>query len=73
MNQFISDLQVIAHDYSACQVYGKLRNNLERKRKIIGSIDLLIAAIAIANDLTLVTNNTKEFKRIKELKVENWV
>lgn len=34
---------------------------------------MLISAVALANDLTLITNNTKEFQRVKNLKIENWV
>jgi tRNA(fMet)-specific endonuclease VapC len=53
--------------------YGELRNRLEKQGKPIGNNDLWIAAHALALDLTLVTNNVKEFSRIKHLKVENWV
>ena len=40
---------------------------------MIGPYDILIASQAISRDLVLVTNNEKEFKRIKELKIENWL
>jgi len=39
----------------------------------MGPMDLLIAAISLANDFILVTNNTKEFSRVKKLKLENWL
>ncbi len=54
------------------QHYGKIRSLLEKKGKIIGGNDLWIAAHALSLDVTLVTNNGKEFKRIAALKVENW-
>jgi tRNA(fMet)-specific endonuclease VapC len=52
--------------------YGKIRAYLERSGQIIGNNDLWIAAHAIAEALTLVTNNEREFRRVKGLKVENW-
>lgn len=51
---------------------GKLRSELEKKGQLIGPHDMLIAAHAIAIGATLVTNNTKEFKRVKKLKLANW-
>ena len=52
--------------------YAKIRALLEKKGKPIGSNDLFIAAHALSLDVILVTNNEKEFRRIAELKVENW-
>ena len=60
------------NDAKASQVYGKVRTNLQRAGHVIGPLDMLIAAHAISSGLILVTNNTKEFTRIKELQVENW-
>lgn len=54
-------------------VYGKIRADLEIKGQIIGNNDLWIAAHAIEQDLILVSNNLKEFNRISELSLENWV
>ena len=54
-------------------VYDHLRAGLERKGKVIGGNDLLIAAHAVALDATLVTDNTGEFARIPELRHENWL
>ncbi len=53
--------------------YGKIRNTLARKGTPIGNNDLWIAAHALSLDIILVTNNEKEFQRIAELKIENWV
>lgn len=53
--------------------YGKIRESLEKKGKIIGNNDLWIAAHSLALNVTLVTNNMKEFSRIPHLKLENWV
>lgn len=49
-----------------------IRADLEKKGTPIGPYDLLIAGIAVAHQGILVTNNTKEFNRVPELKLENW-
>ena len=54
------------------EIYGALRATLEKQGRIIGPNDLWIAAHAIASGLILVTNNEREFRRIEELKIENW-
>ncbi len=57
----------------AARVYGDIRFQLETLGLPIGPLDLLIAAHAISQGLVLITNNDKEFGRIKRLKVENWI
>jgi tRNA(fMet)-specific endonuclease VapC len=57
----------------AGQAYGDIRAALELKGEMVGNNDLWIAAHAKAADLTLVTNNAQEFRRIKHLKIQNWV
>ncbi len=52
----------------SAEIYAKLRN----KGKPVDEIDLLIAGVAIANDLVLVTHNTKHFQRIETLIIEDW-
>ncbi len=54
-------------------MYGFIRANLERTGQPIGAHDLLIAAHALALDLTVVTDNEREFSRIDDLRVENWL
>lgn len=70
---FIAELPVLPLEDSARAAYGQLRTALERRGEVIGAYDMLIAAHALALDATLVTNNEREFKRVKGLKVENWV
>ncbi len=53
-------------------IYGKLRANLANSGMPIGSNDLFIASIALANDLILVTHNVREFSRVQGLKLEDW-
>lgn len=56
----------------AGEIYGFIRTDLETRGEIIGANDLWIAAHALASGLTLVTNNEKEFRRVRGLKVQNW-
>ena len=53
--------------------YADIRHTLRAKGQMIGGNDLWIAAHARSEDLTLVTNNVREFSRVPELKIENWV
>lgn len=73
LEQFLLPLVVVDFDYKAAIVYGKIRSELESMGKPIGSLDNLIAAQALSLGLTVVTNNTKEFSRISNLKITNWV
>ncbi len=59
-------------DDSAAESYGEIRAHLQRAGRLIGGNDLLIAAIAQTNGLTLVTHNTGEFTRVPNLPVEDW-
>jgi tRNA(fMet)-specific endonuclease VapC len=73
LNGFLTPFQVTDFDLKSAEIYGEIRPVLERAGNVIGPYDLQIASIAIAHDYILVTNNTKEFKRIKQLTLENWV
>jgi tRNA(fMet)-specific endonuclease VapC len=53
-------------------LYGRIRAALEQKGKTVGPLDLLIAAHALALDATLITHNTREFRRVADLEVEDW-
>jgi tRNA(fMet)-specific endonuclease VapC len=64
--------QSLPFDDGAVMVYARIRAGLEQVGRTIGGNDLLIAAIAIANDLTLVTHNTREFSRVAGLRLEDW-
>ncbi|MEA3497166.1 MAG: PIN domain-containing protein [Bacteroidota bacterium] len=72
LNQFIIPLEIIDFDFNATIEYGLIRAGLEKKGTPIGPLDTLIGAHAKSLDLTLVTNNEKEFIRIPDLKLENW-
>jgi tRNA(fMet)-specific endonuclease VapC len=72
LQQLKAKLKVLPFDAEAAEIYGKIRTYLEKQGLPIGSNDLLIAAHAIRTRSVLVTNNTREFSRIPELKLENW-
>lgn len=57
---------------SAAMIYGEIRHLLEKEGRLIEPNDLLIAATVMAGDGVLVTNNTKEFERVPNLRLENW-
>ena len=73
LNEFLAGIKVVDFDRNAAKEYGDIRADLERKGTPIGSNDMFIAAHARALNLTLVTNNIREFSRIENLKLENWV
>src|SRR6266498_6047760 len=62
LDQFLLPLEIVDFDQSAAVVYGHIRNYLENKGTLIGSMDMLIAAHALSLGVALVTNNTREFK-----------
>ena len=73
LKKFLSPLEILPYDEQAVWHYAQLRHDLQSKGQTIGSLDMLIAAHALALDVVLVTNNTKEFERIERLKLESWV
>ena len=64
--------RVHAFDEASAEQAARARAQLERQGTPIGNIDTLIAGIALAHQLTLVTRNTREFERVEGLRVENW-
>jgi tRNA(fMet)-specific endonuclease VapC len=70
--EFILPFEIFDFNYGAASVYGKIRKELKDKGQPISDMDMLIASIAMANDLIVVTNNQKEFSRISRLKIDNW-
>jgi tRNA(fMet)-specific endonuclease VapC len=73
IDEFLSPLEILPYDEIAATIYGDIRVQLEKRGEPIGPLDLLIAAHALSRNLVLISNNEKEFKRVKNLKVENWV
>lgn len=72
IERFISTIIEIPLDRVAAETAARIRAELERQGQPIGPYDLLIAGQSLANGLTLVTNNTQEFQRVRGLKLESW-
>ncbi len=72
LDDFILPLEILPFDEEATRSYGEIRASLEKAGTPIGSMDLLIAAHAVSQGVTLVTNNSREFERVPGLKAVNW-
>lgn len=72
LQDFSASFESLPFDDRAAEFYGAVRAQLVREGRLIGGNDMLIAAIALAADATLVTRNTDEFRRIAGLRVEAW-
>jgi len=70
--RFLSIFDILNFDSCDAVDYGLLKVKLKRKGKIIGPIDMLLAAQALNKNMIFVTNNVTEFARIDELKIEDW-
>ena len=69
---FLASIEVVPFTVEAARHYATIREDLTRRGALIGSNDLLIAATALAENATLVTNNVSEFSRVNGLRLENW-
>ncbi len=73
LDEFITPLEIVPFDEQAAYVYGNIRASLEKAGTPIGSMDMLIAAHALSLELPLVTNNSREFIRVTDLTVLDWI
>jgi len=73
LEKFLAPLEIVLFSADAIWHYGQLRTCLERVGTPIGALDTLIAAHALSLNVTLVSNNLKEFRRVDGLRCENWV
>jgi tRNA(fMet)-specific endonuclease VapC len=73
LQEVLGALEILPFERPADASYGSLRAQLERAGKPIGANDLLIAAQALALGYTVVTDNEKEFSRVRQLNLENWL
>ncbi len=73
LDEFLVPFEILPYDSEVAKAYGTIRVNLEKQGIPIGPLDFLIAAHALARNLILVTNNEKEFARIQNLRIENWL
>ena len=70
---FVELVEVRSFTAAAAEEYAMIRATLEAQGQLIGDMDMLIAAVAKAEGLTLVTNNTAHFSRVAGLRIENWI
>lgn len=72
VEEFVGSFEIAPFDGDSAREYGRIRQQLNAKGLMIGDRDMMIAACALVNQATLVTNNTNEFKRVKGLRLESW-
>ena len=72
IDDFVSGVAVLAVDANTARAFGEVKAQLRRQGKLIEDFDLLLAATALANGLTLVTNNSAHFGRVAGLILDNW-
>jgi tRNA(fMet)-specific endonuclease VapC len=72
VENFCTNFQSLPFDDEAAGFYGKIRSELSAIGKPIGANDFMIAAIALANEVTLITHNTREFSRVNGLLLDDW-
>ena len=73
LNDFLDYVKQMDWPFEAGEVYGRIRSDLKRKGTPIGAMDLLIASHALFLDAILVTDNEREFQRVSDLRIENWL
>lgn len=73
INDFVSHLDIVEFGAHAADIYAEIRDAVETKGFPVGNADLLIGAHAISLELTLVTNNIKDFAELPNIQLENWV
>lgn len=72
VEEFLEPFEVVPFIDLITYTYAEIRNEIEKQGEVIGPNDLLIASIVKFHEGILVTNNVREFERVKDLKLENW-
>lgn len=72
VERFLAPLEILELTSEDSLTYARVRSRLEKRGAPIGPLDFWIASHALSRDLTLITNNEREFRRVKGLKVDNW-
>ena len=72
LSVLLANIEILDFDVKAANSYGRIRADLEKNGTPIGPLDMMIAGHAQSLGYTVVTNNVKEFARVKDLKLENW-
>jgi tRNA(fMet)-specific endonuclease VapC len=73
IEELLSDIPVLSYDRQCVWEFGRIRGRLLREGVAVGTADLMIAAVAMAHDLTLVTHNTSHFRHVPGLHLEDWL
>ena len=73
IENWLALFEIASWDDAAAQAYVRIRTAVEAKGRLIGNLDLLIAAHALSRDATLVTNNTRHFSQVPGLRLANWI
>lgn len=73
VTQFLFPFEIVSFDEISAEYYADIRASLEKSGTPIGPNDIIVASTVLSNNGILITNNTKEFKRIEELKIDNWI
>lgn len=73
LQELVNLIEVVTLPPAAAEIYGEIRAMLVLQGQEIGANDLWIASHAIASNLILVTNNEREFRRVPDLRIENWI
>jgi tRNA(fMet)-specific endonuclease VapC len=72
IDKFINQLTILPI-FDSIRIYGKEKSRLRKIGKMISDFDLLIGCTAVEKDLIMVTENVREFERISNIKIENWI
>jgi tRNA(fMet)-specific endonuclease VapC len=72
MDAFFGAIRVLPYDRAAAEATARARANLKQRGRPIGAYDVLIAGVALAHELILVTSNVREFRRVEGLRIEDW-
>lgn len=72
LKRFLEGFVSLSFDDQCAEVYGEIRAQLEKEGNIIGPYDMMIAAVALRNNMTLISHNTREFSRIPLLDLDDW-
>ena len=72
-DELLADIDVLEYDRACAESFGKVRGSLLRQGVVVSAVDMMIAAVALAHNLTLVTHNTKDFQNIPGLALEDWL
>jgi len=73
IKNFLDNIRIINMNKKSAEIFAQTKAKLKKQRNLIPDMDMMIASICLANDLILVTNNTKHFQRIEGLSLKNWI